>query len=195
VVIPPCSIVTASSSTRNEPYIRASNYGRLLPADTERRIRESVAYNVLVGVSGGRDAHRLAPGGESLPLYNMFAVTVAGSLANVAFARSVTFYLRPWGPPILGAGAEFRLRIAHNTFVHNSTQILATGGNIEAPDPDCRTFTPLLPPRIHPHSLPPFFPFTALPRRRMRRFTLVCSPAHGYGRWGRTAWSLGAPVF
>ena len=31
VVIPPCSIVTESSSQRPEPYIRASNSGRLLP--------------------------------------------------------------------------------------------------------------------------------------------------------------------
>jgi len=128
VVIPPCSVITKQSCQRSEPrwpYIRAKNHNRLLAADTERRIRERVAYNQLVS-----DSFSGSGRGGSLPQYNVFAVTVAGTLANVSFARSVTFYLRPWGPPVLGASPPYHLRVAHNTFVHNSTQILATGGDV-----------------------------------------------------------------
>ena len=61
---------------------------------------------------------------------NLRLLQVYGKCENIKLAKGCEFYRRPWGAPLLAAVDAHKIVIESNTFVHNSTQLLATGGAI-----------------------------------------------------------------
>ncbi len=48
-------------------------------------------------------------------------------LDNIHLSRSaVTFYLKPWGPPVVVVDKAHIVSIDHDSFVHNSAQLVVS---------------------------------------------------------------------
>merc|ERR1712086_218931 len=61
---------------------------------------------------------------------NLRLVQAYGKLQNIELSKGCQFYCKPWGAPLLVAVDKYKVSIEANSFVHNSTQLLATGGSI-----------------------------------------------------------------
>jgi len=89
----------------------------LLEPDVEIRIRHALAYNQPVVES-------------DKPCIPLHSIDARGNLDGILLAPKVGFYRVPWGPPIMCCTAPHTIAMNDNSFIHNSTQLFATGGSI-----------------------------------------------------------------